>query len=81
MAKVHGTFLDDNITCLISPKPIKRKKHEDKQVESGENNPSHALVPSVVIKCNSQAIAAEASKEKGPSHNVADSDSSNNDLH
>ncbi|KAL0416488.1 UNVERIFIED_CONTAM: hypothetical protein Slati_3480700 [Sesamum latifolium] len=33
-AKVHGTFLDDNIACLISPKPtkitIKRKKHEER---------------------------------------------------
>ncbi|KAL0411550.1 UNVERIFIED_CONTAM: hypothetical protein Slati_3744700, partial [Sesamum latifolium] len=71
-AKVHETFLDDNIACLISPKPpkitLKHKKHEDKQVDGSEDNPSHALVPSVVIKCNPQAVVAEASKEKGPSH-------------
>ncbi|KAL0412000.1 UNVERIFIED_CONTAM: hypothetical protein Slati_3789700 [Sesamum latifolium] len=84
-AKVHGTFLDDNIACLISPKPIKitlkRKMHEDKQVDGSENNPSHALVHSVVIKCNTQAVVAEASKGKGPSHNLAESDSSNKDRH
>ncbi|KAL0444587.1 UNVERIFIED_CONTAM: hypothetical protein Slati_2181400 [Sesamum latifolium] len=47
LAKVHGTFLDDNIACLISPKStkitIKRKKHEDVQVD-GENNPPHVPV-------------------------------------
>ncbi|KAL0413616.1 UNVERIFIED_CONTAM: hypothetical protein Sradi_1563300 [Sesamum radiatum] len=84
-AKVHGTFLDDNIACLISPKPIKitlkRKKHEDKQVDGGGNNPSHAFVPSVVIKYNPQAVVAEASKGKGPSHNLTDNDSSNKDHH
>ncbi|KAL0439873.1 UNVERIFIED_CONTAM: hypothetical protein Slati_2470300 [Sesamum latifolium] len=61
--KVHGTFLDDNITCLISPKPpkntLKRKKHEDKQVDGGEDNRSHVFVPSVVIKCNPQALEDE----------------------
>ncbi|KAL0402723.1 UNVERIFIED_CONTAM: hypothetical protein Slati_4302200 [Sesamum latifolium] len=65
--KVHGTFLDDNIACLISPKPtkitIKRKKHEDEQVD-GENNPPYAPVPSIVVKSNSQAVAVEASKGK-----------------
>ncbi|KAL0444422.1 UNVERIFIED_CONTAM: hypothetical protein Slati_2164900 [Sesamum latifolium] len=40
------------------------KKHEDKQVDGGEDNPSHALAPSIVIKCNPQAIVAEASKGK-----------------
>ncbi|KAL0415948.1 UNVERIFIED_CONTAM: hypothetical protein Slati_3426700 [Sesamum latifolium] len=75
-AKVHRTFLDDNIACLV-----KRKKHEDKQVDGGEDNPSPALVPSIVIKCNPQAVLAEASKEKGPSHNLVDSDSSNKDCH
>ncbi|KAL0309075.1 UNVERIFIED_CONTAM: hypothetical protein Sradi_5849800 [Sesamum radiatum] len=67
-AKVHGTFHDDNIACLISPKSIKitlkRKNNEDKQVDGGKNNPPHALVPFVVVKCNSQAAVAEASKEK-----------------
>ncbi|KAL0406004.1 UNVERIFIED_CONTAM: hypothetical protein Slati_3914300 [Sesamum latifolium] len=66
-AKVHGTFLDDNIACLISPKPtkiiIKRKKHEDEQVD-GENNPPYAPVPSIVVKSNSQAVPVEASKGK-----------------
>ncbi|KAL0461278.1 UNVERIFIED_CONTAM: hypothetical protein Slati_0015400 [Sesamum latifolium] len=67
-AKVHGTFLDDNIACLISPKPtkitIKPKKHEDEQVDGGENNPPHVLVPSIVVKSNSRAVAVEASKGK-----------------
>ncbi|KAL0457589.1 UNVERIFIED_CONTAM: hypothetical protein Slati_0386100 [Sesamum latifolium] len=56
-AKVHRTFLDDNIACLISPKPtkitIKRKKHEDEQVD-GENNPPYVPVPSIVVKSNSK---------------------------
>ncbi|KAL0439223.1 UNVERIFIED_CONTAM: hypothetical protein Slati_2405300 [Sesamum latifolium] len=68
-----------------NPKPIKitlkPKKHEDKQVDGGENNPSHALVPFVVIKYNPQAVVTEASKGKGPSHNLADSDNSNKDHH
>ncbi|KAL0457993.1 UNVERIFIED_CONTAM: hypothetical protein Slati_0426500 [Sesamum latifolium] len=68
--KAHGTFLDDNIACLINPKPLKttlkRKKHEGKQVDSGENNPSPALVPSVVIKCNPQAVVAEAMHRDPP---------------
>ncbi|KAL0297628.1 UNVERIFIED_CONTAM: hypothetical protein Sradi_6814900 [Sesamum radiatum] len=34
---------------------LKRKKSEDKQVDGGENNLLHALVPSVVVKCDSQA--------------------------
>ncbi|KAL0439609.1 UNVERIFIED_CONTAM: hypothetical protein Slati_2443900 [Sesamum latifolium] len=52
----------------FGPKPpkitLKCKKHEDKQVDGGEDNPSHALVPSVVIKCNPQVVVAEPSKEK-----------------
>ncbi|KAL0395515.1 UNVERIFIED_CONTAM: hypothetical protein Slati_4517700 [Sesamum latifolium] len=83
-AKVHGTFLDDNIACLISPKPtkitIKRKKHEDEQVD-GENNPPHVPVPSIMVKSNSQAEAVEASKGTVPLHNLVDSDSSNKDRH
>ncbi|KAL0456032.1 UNVERIFIED_CONTAM: hypothetical protein Slati_0942400 [Sesamum latifolium] len=83
-AKVHGTFLDDNIACLISLKPtkitIKRKKHEDEQVD-GENNPPYVFVPSIVVKSNSQAVAVEASKGKGPLYNLVDSDSSNKDRH
>ncbi|KAL0358317.1 UNVERIFIED_CONTAM: hypothetical protein Sangu_0681100 [Sesamum angustifolium] len=48
-AKIHGTFFDDNIACLIRPKStkitLKRKKDEDKQVDGGENDPPHALIP------------------------------------
>ncbi|KAL0394677.1 UNVERIFIED_CONTAM: hypothetical protein Slati_4433900 [Sesamum latifolium] len=66
-AKVHGTFLDDNITCLISQSqlrlPSNAKKHEDEQVD-GENNPPHVPVPSMVVKSSSQAVAVESSKEK-----------------
>ncbi|KAL0445390.1 UNVERIFIED_CONTAM: hypothetical protein Slati_2261700 [Sesamum latifolium] len=84
-AKVHGTFLDDSIACLIRLKPtkitIKLKKHEDEQVDDGENNPPHMHVPSIVVKSNSQAVAVEASKRKGPLHNLVDSDSSNKDRH
>ncbi|KAL0451578.1 UNVERIFIED_CONTAM: hypothetical protein Slati_1135900 [Sesamum latifolium] len=36
---------------------------------------------SEAYKSNSQAVAVEASKEKGPLHNLVDSDSSNNDRH
>ncbi|KAL0293463.1 UNVERIFIED_CONTAM: hypothetical protein Scaly_3141300 [Sesamum calycinum] len=54
---------DDEIFCLKSIKiTLKHKKNEDKQVDGGENNPPHALVPSVVVKCNSQVAVAEASK-------------------
>ncbi|KAL0295324.1 UNVERIFIED_CONTAM: hypothetical protein Sradi_6841600 [Sesamum radiatum] len=84
-AKVHGTFFEDNIESLIRPKSIKitlkRKTNEDKQVDGSENNPPHVLVSPVAIECDSQAAIAEASKEKGSSHNVADSDSSNKDRH
>ncbi|KAK4404355.1 hypothetical protein Sango_0804100 [Sesamum angolense] len=84
-AKIHGTFFDDNIACLIRPKSIKitlkRKKDEDKQVDGGENEPPHALIPPIVIECDSQAAVVEASKGKCSSHNVADSDSSNKDRH
>ncbi|KAL0291993.1 UNVERIFIED_CONTAM: hypothetical protein Scaly_2610500 [Sesamum calycinum] len=84
-AKVHRTFFYDNIACLIRSKSIKitlkHKKNEDKQVDGGENNPPHALVPPVVIECDSQAAVAEASKGKCSSHNMADNDSSNKDHH
>ncbi|KAL0292323.1 UNVERIFIED_CONTAM: hypothetical protein Sradi_6993300 [Sesamum radiatum] len=84
-AKIHRTFFDDNIACLIRPKSIKitlkRKKDEDKQVDGGESDPPHALIPSIVIECDSQAAVVEASKGKCSSHNVADSDSSNKDRH
>ncbi|KAL0362209.1 UNVERIFIED_CONTAM: hypothetical protein Scaly_1176100 [Sesamum calycinum] len=84
-AKIHGTFFDDNIACLIRPKLIKitlkRKKDEDKQVDGGENDPPCALVPPIVIECDSQAAVVEVSKGKCSSHNVADSDSSNKDRH
>ncbi|KAL0362170.1 UNVERIFIED_CONTAM: hypothetical protein Scaly_1172200 [Sesamum calycinum] len=60
---------------------LKCKKNEDKQVDGGENNPSHAFVPPVVIKCDSQAAVVEASKGKGSLRNLADSDSSNKDPH
>ncbi|KAL0455730.1 UNVERIFIED_CONTAM: hypothetical protein Slati_0912200 [Sesamum latifolium] len=84
-ARVYVTFLDDNIACLISPNPpnitLKRKKHKDKQVDGGEDNPSHSLAPSVVIKCNPQAVVAEASKGKCLSHKLVDSDRSNKDRH
>ncbi|KAL0293301.1 UNVERIFIED_CONTAM: hypothetical protein Scaly_3144100 [Sesamum calycinum] len=84
-AKIHGTFFDDNIACLIRPKSIKitlkHKKDEDKQVDGGENDPPHTLIPPIVIECDSQAAAVEASKGKCSSHNVADSNSSNKDRH
>ncbi|KAL0361618.1 UNVERIFIED_CONTAM: hypothetical protein Sradi_3846300 [Sesamum radiatum] len=82
-ARVHGTFLDDNIACLISPKLpkiiLKRKKHGDNQVDGGENNPSPVPVPLIVVKSNSQVEVVE--KGKGFSHNLVDSDSSNKDRH
>ncbi|KAL0361647.1 UNVERIFIED_CONTAM: hypothetical protein Sradi_3849200 [Sesamum radiatum] len=82
-AKVHGTFVDDNITCLISPKLpkiiLKCKKHGDNQVDDGESNPSPVPVPPIVVKSNSQAEVVE--KGKGFSHNLVDSDSSNKDRH
>ncbi|KAL0293011.1 UNVERIFIED_CONTAM: hypothetical protein Sradi_6960900 [Sesamum radiatum] len=83
--KSMGPFFDDNIACLIRPKSIKitlkRKKDEGKQVDGGENDPPHALIPPIVIECDSQAVVVEASKGKCSSHNVADSDSSNKDRH
>ncbi|KAL0291161.1 UNVERIFIED_CONTAM: hypothetical protein Scaly_2647900 [Sesamum calycinum] len=60
---------------------LKRKNDEDKQVDGGKNDPPHALIPPVVIECDSQATIAEASKGKCSSHNMADSDSSNKDRH
>ncbi|KAL0298749.1 UNVERIFIED_CONTAM: hypothetical protein Sradi_6534700 [Sesamum radiatum] len=84
-AKIHGTFFYDNIACLIKSKSIKitlkRKKDEDKQVDGGENDPPHALIPPVVIECDPQAAIVEASKGKCSSHNMEDSDSSNKDRH
>ncbi|KAL0295507.1 UNVERIFIED_CONTAM: hypothetical protein Sangu_2507800 [Sesamum angustifolium] len=65
-AKIHGIFFYDNIACFIRPKSIKitlkRKKNEDKQMDGGENDPSHALIPPIVIECDSQAVVVEASK-------------------
>ncbi|KAL0358217.1 UNVERIFIED_CONTAM: hypothetical protein Scaly_1507400 [Sesamum calycinum] len=53
-AKVHGTFFDDNIACLIKPKSIKItlkcKKNEDKQVVGSENDPPHALIPPIMFE-------------------------------
>ncbi|KAK4400692.1 hypothetical protein Sango_1175300 [Sesamum angolense] len=60
---------------------LKRKKNEDRQVDGGENDPPHELIPPVVIECDSQAAFAEASKGKGSSHKVVDSDSSNKNRH
>ncbi|KAL0358268.1 UNVERIFIED_CONTAM: hypothetical protein Sangu_0676200 [Sesamum angustifolium] len=60
---------------------LKRKKDEDKQVDGGENDPPHALIPPTMIECDSQAAVVEASKGKCSSHNLADSDSSNKDRH
>ncbi|KAL0296096.1 UNVERIFIED_CONTAM: hypothetical protein Sradi_6661700 [Sesamum radiatum] len=60
---------------------LKRKKDEDKQVDGGENDPPHALIPPIVIECDSQAAVVEASKGKCSSDNVANSDSSNKDCH
>ncbi|KAL0313205.1 UNVERIFIED_CONTAM: hypothetical protein Sradi_5719800 [Sesamum radiatum] len=77
-AKVHGTFLDDIIACLIStklPKIIrKRNKHRDNQVDGGENNPSPVHVPPIVVKSNSQAEledeiqSIDANEESETSH-------------
>ncbi|KAK4385719.1 hypothetical protein Sango_2695900 [Sesamum angolense] len=67
-------FFYNNITTLIRSKSIKitlkRKKNEDKQVDGGENDPPHALIPPVVIECDSQAAILEASKGKSSSHNM-----------
>ncbi|KAL0453892.1 UNVERIFIED_CONTAM: hypothetical protein Slati_1367300 [Sesamum latifolium] len=69
----------------VNPKPtkitIKRKKHEDEQVDGGENNPPHVVVPSIVVKYNSQVVVVEASKGKCRLHNLVDSDSSNKDRY
>ncbi|KAL0307751.1 UNVERIFIED_CONTAM: hypothetical protein Sangu_3013400 [Sesamum angustifolium] len=40
---------------------LKRRKDEDMQVDGGENDPPYALIPPVVIECDSQAAVAEAS--------------------
>ncbi|KAL0413493.1 UNVERIFIED_CONTAM: hypothetical protein Sradi_1551000, partial [Sesamum radiatum] len=65
-AKVHGTFLDENIACLISPKLpkiiLKRKRHGDNQVDDSENNPSPVPVPPIVVKSNSQAEVVKKEK-------------------
>ncbi|KAL0394687.1 UNVERIFIED_CONTAM: hypothetical protein Slati_4434900 [Sesamum latifolium] len=71
-----GYFQDPKPTKIT----IKRKKHEDKQVD-GENNSPHVTVPSIVVKSNSQAVAVGASKGKGPLYSLVDSNSSNKDRH
>ncbi|KAL0414919.1 UNVERIFIED_CONTAM: hypothetical protein Sradi_1693600, partial [Sesamum radiatum] len=67
-AKVHGTFLDENIACLISPKLpkiiLKRKRHGDNQVDDSENNPSPVPVPPIVVKSNSQAEVVKRKSKK-----------------
>ncbi|KAK4397451.1 hypothetical protein Sango_1581700 [Sesamum angolense] len=56
--------LSVNLGTIKIPKSIKitlkRKKDEDKQVDGGENDPPHALIPPVVIECDSQVAVAEA---------------------
>ncbi|KAK4406217.1 hypothetical protein Sango_0628200 [Sesamum angolense] len=56
--------------CVLSKSSSKDHtqtlKDEDKQVDDSENNPPHALIPPVVIECDSQAAIAEASKRKSP---------------
>ncbi|KAK4385925.1 hypothetical protein Sango_2716500 [Sesamum angolense] len=42
---------------------LKRKKDEDKQVDGGENDPPHALIPPIVIECDSQAAVVELEDE------------------
>ncbi|KAL0396595.1 UNVERIFIED_CONTAM: hypothetical protein Scaly_0107900 [Sesamum calycinum] len=42
---------------------LKRKKDEDKQVDGGENDPPCALVPPIVIECDSQAAVVELEDE------------------
>ncbi|KAL0413458.1 UNVERIFIED_CONTAM: hypothetical protein Sradi_1547500 [Sesamum radiatum] len=75
--------LPTNAKKFCSPKLpkiiLKRKKYGDNQVDGGENNLSPVPVPPIVIKSNSQAEVVE--NEKGFSHNLADSDSSNKDRH
>ncbi|KAK4406603.1 hypothetical protein Sango_0666800 [Sesamum angolense] len=75
-AKVHGTFFDDNIACLIRPKSIKitlkRKMDEDKQIYGGENDPPHTLIPPVVIECDSQAAVAEQLEDEVQSIDVGE---------
>ncbi|KAK4397402.1 hypothetical protein Sango_1576800 [Sesamum angolense] len=59
---------------------LKRKKTRTNKLMV-ENDPPHALIPPIVIECDSQAAIVEVSKGKCSSHNVADSDSSNKDRH
>ncbi|KAK4385670.1 hypothetical protein Sango_2691000 [Sesamum angolense] len=81
-SKAWFLFLPANAKKLCSEAYKARwAKDEDKQVDGGENDPPHALIPPVVIECDSQVAVAEASKGKYSSHNVADSDSSNKDRH
>ncbi|KAK4409601.1 hypothetical protein Sango_0033100 [Sesamum angolense] len=42
---------------------LKRKKDEDKQVDGGKNDPPHALIPPIVIECDSQAAIVELEDE------------------
>ncbi|KAL0302570.1 UNVERIFIED_CONTAM: hypothetical protein Scaly_3028100 [Sesamum calycinum] len=42
---------------------LKRKKDEDKQVDGGKNDPPHALIPPIVIECDSQAAVVELEDE------------------
>ncbi|KAK4383354.1 hypothetical protein Sango_2784500 [Sesamum angolense] len=55
-----------DVLGTLRPKSIKItlkcKKDEDKQVDGDENDPPHALVPPVVIECDSQAAVAEANE-------------------
>ncbi|KAL0307058.1 UNVERIFIED_CONTAM: hypothetical protein Sradi_6123100 [Sesamum radiatum] len=70
------------LVCLLMLRNSARKliKHGRGQAK-GENDPPCALVPPIVIECDSQAAVVEVSKGKCSSHNVADSDSSNKDRH
>ncbi|KAL0314531.1 UNVERIFIED_CONTAM: hypothetical protein Sangu_2297500 [Sesamum angustifolium] len=74
-------MLRNSARKLIKHDHTQRKKDEDKQVDGGENDPPCALVPPIVIECDSQAAVVEVSKGKCSSHNMADSDSSNKDRH
>ncbi|KAL0298853.1 UNVERIFIED_CONTAM: hypothetical protein Sradi_6545100 [Sesamum radiatum] len=58
---------------------LKRKKDENKH--GWRTIHPHALIPPIVIECDSQAAIVEATKGKCSSHNVADSNSSNKDRH
>ncbi|KAL0294122.1 UNVERIFIED_CONTAM: hypothetical protein Sangu_3224300 [Sesamum angustifolium] len=76
---VPGTLRYDTRVASLE-EGLRYWAHEDK-VDGGENDPPHALIPPIVIECDSEAAVVEASKGKCSSHNVADSDSSNKDRH